>query len=50
MTKCDRNKIDEVYPLTFISLHLLPKKKANLLDPFLEPIIKEIEDIFIEGL
>ena len=50
MTKMDRSKSDEVYPLTFVPIHLLPKKRPNLLDPFLEPIVSEIEHLFIEGI
>lgn len=47
MYKEDRNATDEVYVVGFVPNHLLPKKQPNALDPFLEPLISEIEKIFI---
>jgi len=47
--KKDRNATDEVYVVGFVPSHMLPKKQPNALDPFLEPLISEIEDIFIDG-
>ena len=36
--------------LALYQVTLLPKKTPVALDPFLEPLISEIEDIFIEGI
>lgn len=47
--KKDRNATDEVYVVGFVPSHMLPKKQPNALDPFLEPLISEIENIFIDG-
>lgn len=49
MYKKDRNATDEVYVVSFVPSHMLPKKRPNALDPFLEPLISEIENIFIDG-
>ena len=47
--KKDRNATDEVNVVGFVPSHLLPKKQPNALDPFFEPLISEIENIFIDG-
>lgn len=50
MCKEDRSAADEVYVVGFVPSYLLPKRQPNALDPFLEPLISEIEDIFIDGI
>lgn len=49
MLKAERSKVEEVYVVGFVPKHLLPKRTPCALDPFLEPLIKELEDIYIEG-
>lgn len=50
MYKEDRSATEEVYVVGFVPSHMLPKKQPNALDPFLEPLISEIENIFIDGI
>ena len=50
MSKENRSATEEVYVVGFVPSYLLPKKTPIALDPFLEPLISEIEDIFIEGI
>ena len=50
MYKEERSAADEVYVVGFVPSYLLPKRQPNALDPFLEPLISEIEDIFIDGI
>lgn len=49
MEKCERCKVDEVYVSGFVPSYMLPNKRPCSLDPFLDPLITEIEDIFIGG-
>lgn len=49
LKKSDRNKTDEVYTLNFVPSSKLPNKTAHKYDPFLEPMIREIEELFING-
>ncbi len=49
MAKSDRSSTDEVYVAGFVPTYLLPHKRPCCLDPFLHPLIAEIEDIFIHG-
>jgi len=49
MQKADRCHTDEVYVCGFVPSYLLPNKRLNSLDPFLSPLIEEIEELFIEG-
>jgi len=49
MAKGERCKTEEVYVVGFVPSYLLPKKRPMSLDPFLEPLIREIEDGFING-
>ena len=49
MYKHERSATEEVYVVGFVPSHMLPKKRPNSLDPFLEPLVSEIENIFIEG-
>lgn len=50
MYKENRSATEEVYVVGFVPSHMLPKKRPNALDPFLEPLISEIENIFIDGI
>ncbi len=49
MKKAERSKTNEVYVLGFVPCYILPHKRPCLLDPFLQPLICEIEDAFING-
>ena len=49
MSKEDRWSTDEIYPIGFVPSYMLPKKRPCSLDPFLHPLISEVEDIFING-
>ena len=49
MSKLDRCKIEEVYVCGFVPSYLLPNKRPNSLDPFLQPLIEDIEELFING-
>ena len=49
MRKADRCHTNEVYVCGFIPSYLLPNKRPNSLDPFLSPLIEEIEELFIDG-
>eukprot|EP00111_Clytia_hemisphaerica_P012099 TCONS_00035538-protein len=50
MEKLHRSKNDHIYTTTFVPEHALPNKEPNALDPFLEPLITELEELFIDGL
>ena len=50
MKKADRAKTEEVYVCGFVPKHLLPSKMPWSLDPFLHPLIVDIEDSFINGM
>ena len=50
MSKSDRANIDEGYVCGFIPKYLLSSKMPWPLDPFLHPLIVEIEDLFIDGM
>ena len=50
MTKADRSKTDEVYVCGFIPNYLLPSKMPWSRDPFLHPLVTDIEDAFINGM
>jgi len=49
MVKRDRCSTDEVYVSGFVPSYLLPKKQPNSIDPFLHPLIEEVENLFING-
>ena len=49
MSKSDRCKTEEVYVCGFVPSYLLPNKRPNSLDPFLQPLIEDIEELFING-
>ena len=50
MTKAARSHTDEVYVVGFIPCCLLPKRRPCSFDPFLHPLLTEIEDSFISGM
>lgn len=50
MSKVERCKAEEVYVVGFVPSHMLPKKRPISLAPFLEPLIVDIEDGFINGI
>lgn len=49
MKKVDRSKTNEVYVCGFVPCYQLPYKRPNSLDPFLLPLIEEVEELFING-
>ena len=49
MTTLDRSKTDEVYVCGFVPSYTLPKKMPWSLDPFLHPLITDVENAFIDG-
>ena len=50
MSKLDRCNVEEVFVVGFFPSYCLPKKRPISLDPFLHPLVEEIEDLFINGL
>ena len=50
MSKAERSHTDEVYVVGFVPCHLLPNKRPCSFDPFLHPLITDIEDSFISGM
>jgi hypothetical protein len=50
MSKVNRSKTEEVYVCGFIPCYQLPNKRPNSLDPFLLPLIEEVEELFINGI
>lgn len=49
MLKSDRLKSEEVYVRGFVPSYLLPKRRSNALDPFLHPLVDEVQELFING-
>ena len=49
MYKEHRCSTDEVYVVGFVPSYLLPKECPISLDPFLDPLMTDIEDGFIDG-
>ena len=49
MHKKERCCSEEVYVVGFVPSHLLPKKRPCALDPFIHPLVSDVEDIFING-
>lgn len=49
MSKVDRNHSDEVYVTSFVPHAVLPNKQPKSLDPFLEKLVNELEELFING-
>ena len=50
MSKLERCRTDEVYVVGFVPNYLIPNKRSDALDPFLEPLVRELEDGFISGI
>ena len=50
MSKANRCKAEEVYVIGFVPAYLIPNKMPIALDPFLHPLIEDIEAGFIDGL
>ena len=50
MCKEDRQKQCEIFVVGFVPTYLLPERRPVALDPFLLPLIEEIEDGFINGI
>ena len=49
MSKKDRCTTSEVYVVGFVPCYKVPKKRPCALDAFLEPLVRDLEDSFIEG-
>lgn len=49
MSKASRCKDEETYTIGFVPSYLLPDGRSNSLDPFLDPLISDLEAGFIEG-
>ena len=49
MSKVERSNIEEVYVSGFVPSYTLPNRMPWSLDPFLDPLITELEDAFIDG-
>jgi len=49
MSKVERSNIEEVYVSGFVPSYALPNRMPWSLDPFLDPLITELEDAFIDG-
>ena len=50
MSKEDRQKQSEIFVVSFAPAYLLPERRPISLDPFLPPLLDEIEDGFINGI
>ena len=50
MRKSERLKVEEVYVLGFVPFNQVPKDNPHLLDPFLQPLVDEIKEGFINGI
>lgn len=50
MSKEDRQKQSEIFVVGFVPAYLLPERRLISLDPFLSPLLDEIEDGFINGI
>ena len=49
MAKEQRLQTGEVYTVGFVPSYDLPDARPNSIDPFLEPLVSDIEKGFIEG-
>ena len=49
MCKQDRLCTEEIYTVGFVPSYDLPDTRPNSLDPFLEPLVQDLEEGFIEG-
>lgn len=50
MSKLDGSNATEVYTVGFVPSYSLPDKRPNSLDPFLHPLVADLEKFFIEGI
>ena len=50
MDKAERSKTDQVYVVGFVPSYQLPKSHPCSLDPFLHPLVSDIENIFNNGM
>lgn len=50
MAKAERSKTDQVYVVGFVPSYQLPKSRPCSLDPFLHPLVSDIENIFNNGM
>ena len=50
MKKKDRCKNENVFVSSFVPEKHLPNKQPASLDPYLEPLLHELEDLFINGI
>lgn len=50
MSKGHRCHTDEIYVVGFVPSYLIPKKRSHALDPFLEPLINDLEEGLINGI
>ena len=50
MDKAERSKTDQVYVVGFVPSYQLPKSRPCSLDPFLHPLVSDIENIFTNGM
>ena len=49
LSRKDRCCTDEVYVVGFVPCYKVPNKRACALDPFLEPLVRDLEDSFMRG-
>lgn len=49
MSKLNRSNAVETYTVGFVPSYVLPDKRPNSLDPFLQPLVADLEKGFIEG-
>ena len=50
MAKSERSSTDQVYVVGFVPSYQLPKGRPCALDPFLQSLISDVENIFINGM
>ena len=49
MAKEHRLCTEEIYTVGFVPSYDLPDRRPNSMDPFLEPLVRDLEESFIEG-
>ena len=49
MSKTDRCSTSEVYVVGFVPCYKIPNKRPCALDPFLDPLVRDLEDSFMKG-
>ena len=50
ISKEDRLCTEEIYTVGFVPSYDLPDARPNSIDPFLEPLVRDLEEGFIEGI